>query len=63
MKDEMFDRDYQHSREVLNSGIDRAVAAFGRALWRSFSRAHELQWRTPWDAAPRPRRRRRTGLA
>ncbi len=61
MRDEMFDRGFQESREQMNAGIDRALATFGRGLWLSFSRLHELQWQAPWRQAQR--RNRPTGLA
>ncbi len=53
MRDELFDRDYQAARGVLNDGIDRAVATIGRELGKSLSAIHRFEWSAPWKSARR----------
>ena len=48
MMDEIFDRTYQHGRDELNAGIDRAVRKIGRELLSSFNALHRVQWAAPW---------------
>ena len=50
MVDEIFDRGYQAGRAELNAGIDRAFAAIGRELGKSFSVLHRIEWNAPWAA-------------
>lgn len=50
MVDEIFDRGYQAGRAELNAGIDRAIAAIGRELGKSFAALHRLEWSAPWTA-------------
>ena len=48
MNDEIFDRQYQAGRADLHAGIDRAVAAIGRELGKSFEVLHRIEWSAPW---------------
>lgn len=44
MRDEIFDRDYQTGRDVLNRGIDRLINGIGDA----FRVLHAIQFDAPW---------------
>lgn len=50
MVDEIYDRGYQAARADLNAGLDRAFAAIGRELGKSFSALHRIEWNAPWAA-------------
>ena len=50
MVDEIFDRGYQAGRADLNAGLDRAFAAIGRELGKSFAAIHRFEWSAPWAA-------------
>jgi hypothetical protein len=45
MRDEIFDREYQASRDVLNDGIDRLVAGIGQ----TFKLMAAIQFNAPWQ--------------
>ena len=53
MVDEIYDRGYQAGRAELHAGIDRAFAAIGRELGKSFSALHRIEWNAPWAAKSR----------
>jgi hypothetical protein len=61
MRDELFDRDYQHGREALNAGIDRLLLRTAAFLHRTAEARHRVEWSAPWKDAVR--RSRRSGLA
>lgn len=60
MRDELFDRDYQASREALNHSIDGALKRAGTLLRDTAEVLHRIQWDAPWTAT---KRRKRSGIA
>ena len=48
MVDEIFDRDYQHGRAALNSGLDRLFGLIGCELGKSLDAIHRFEWSAPW---------------
>ena len=54
MRDEIFDREYQLSRNALNDGIDRLVHGVGQSM----RVLHKIQFDAPWKrSAPAKQRR------
>lgn len=60
MRDELFDRDFQGGRAVLNEGIDRLIARIGEFFRRTGEAQHRALWSAPWR---RPSRHHRSGIA
>ena len=56
MRDELFDRDFQHGRADLFAGMDRLFHSLGAGL----AHLHRRQWDAPWKSE---RDRKRTGVA
>jgi hypothetical protein len=64
MVDEIFDRQYQSGRADLHAGVDRALAAIGRAMIGGFEALHRIQFEAPWASERRvPEKKKRAGIA
>jgi hypothetical protein len=48
MFDEIFDRNYQQSRDQLNTGIDHAIAHVSRTVMGAFEALEKIQYSSPW---------------
>ena len=49
MMDEIFDREYQHGRAQLNSGLDRLFSRIGKATAATFNAVSRIQYDAPWQ--------------
>ncbi len=57
MKDEMFDRMYQHGRAALNRDLANASDNIEATLGQSLRALHRIEWSAPWArTAHTPRR-------
>jgi hypothetical protein len=48
MFDEIYDRNYQQSRDQMNRGIDRAIAHVSRTVMGAFGALERIQYSSPW---------------
>jgi hypothetical protein len=53
MKDEMFDRMYQHGRAGLNRDIEVAAHNLAETIGSGLRALHRIEWSAPW-AKPAP---------
>lgn len=51
MRDEMFDRDYQAARDVLNADIARLATT----VLEGFRALNDIQFRAPWTGRSDPK--------
>lgn len=59
MRDELFDRDFQHGRADLFDGIERLVKQVSDGL----AVLQRRQWDAPWKHERRQRPSKKTGIA
>ena len=48
MFDEIYDRNYQQSRDQLNKRIDGAIAHISRTVMGAFGALERIQYSSPW---------------
>lgn len=48
MRDELFDRDYQHGRAELHQGLDQIIRLIAQGLAGTFDAIHRVEWSAPW---------------
>ena len=53
MMDEIFDRTYQQSRQVMNESIDSGLSRLWRQALAAFAALDGIQYSSPWAGKPR----------
>lgn len=54
MKDEIYDRTYQHGRDQLNQDLGRAFDRLGGAIGNAFKVLNRLEYSAPWNRHDKP---------
>jgi hypothetical protein len=53
MFDEIFDRNYQQSRDQMDRRIDGVVTRLSRTVMSAFGALQKVQYSSPWVGTPR----------
>ena len=53
MFDEIFDRNYQQSRDQMNRNIDGAIAHLARTVMGAFGALEKIHYSSPWTRKTR----------